>query len=53
MKKSFYLFAFLVTFVSCNDDNSQGIDLTIYNSELSILENIDNGVSIEELLDNV
>ena len=52
MKKSFYLFAFLVTFVSCNDDNSQGIDLTIYNSELSILENIDNGVSIEELLDN-
>ena len=52
MKKLIYLIAFLVAFISCNDDNSQEIDLTIYNSELSVVENIDNGVSVEELLDN-
>ena len=52
MKKLFYLITLLIAFVSCNDDNSQEIDLTIYNSELSIVENIDNGVSVEELLDN-
>ena len=52
MKKLIYLITLLIAFVSCNDDNSQEIDLTIYNSELSVVENIDNGVSVEELLDN-
>ena len=51
MKKLIYLIAFLVAFISCNDDNSQEIDLTIYNSELSVVENIDNGVSVENILD--
>ena len=59
MKKSIYLIALLLTFFSCtNDDsqavhNSQAIDLTIYNADLDIIENLNNGVTINDVVVNV
>ena len=48
MKNLILFSAFLI--FACSDDN---IDLTIYNSELSIIENLDNDVSVLDIIDNV
>ena len=42
---------FSLIFQFC-DDESQQIILTDYNNELSILENLNNGVSVEEIIEN-
>ena len=49
MKKSIYLIAFLLAFVSCTDD----IDPTIYNTDLDIMENLNNGVAPADIIENV
>ena len=49
MKKLIYLITLLIAFVSCTDDK----DPTIYNADLDILENLNNGVAPADIVANV
>lgn len=45
----FILLALTILNCSKNDDDSEDIDLTQFNSELSIIENLDNGVNVLDI----
>jgi len=46
-----FLFICCIIFVSCTNEDS-GTDLTQYNSQLTITENLNNGVPIEDIINN-
>lgn len=51
MKKVF-LFVLYIALIGCDDDISS-VDLTVYNPDLGILDNLNNGVSNSDLVSNV
>ena len=48
MKKLILLSALLIL-----DCSSEEVDLTVFNSELTIIANLDNNVSVLDIIDNV
>ena len=47
------LFIFLILLITNCSENSNSVDLTVYNSELDILENLNNGVLVSDIVTNV
>jgi len=51
MKNIFYSLIILITFIGCS--NEEVLDPTIFNSELTIIQNLDNGVPVASVINEI
>jgi hypothetical protein len=53
MKNLFFILVAMTIFNCSNNDTVESIDLTIFNSEFSVIENLDNGVAVLDITEQL